>query len=200
MFESIWDEESKVRALKLFSDVYFYLKNAGTNPSIIYGTLLGTCRDGKLIPWDGDFDLCIDLIHREKEPNFNNIRAMGYEIVSHDSNKYNYKVFRADGLKTERHFNWPWVDIDFYAHRENDIHFLNIDGSTFHKCQKDQMFPFEERKFEGMNVFTPKNPEWHLEQIYPNWENVYQSPKIEHKSTRKNEKIIEIKIEKESHD
>lgn len=199
-FESVWTDETKKRGLQLFYDVYTYLSSMGVHPMIQYGTLLGCCRDGNLIPWDGDFDICIDQEFQKYEPKFTRLRNLNYEVVC--DGLYNYKVFCPKfGLNTTSHFKWPWVDIEFYRrvlpHPQSDaveVHFLYGNGGTFYQCELPAVFPLEVHTFEGISVSTPKNPKSHLSAMYPDWDSLYQSSKVNHRQAQSNDETHTISI------
>jgi len=187
-FDSVWTDKTKEAGLILFRHVYQQLVNIGAHPIIFYGTLLGCCRDGKLIPWDGDFDIYLPKEYQTKLPDF------GPEYKTYPHGNCNAKVYSKNGLHIGKGFKWPWVDIDFYEERKGRVHFLGISGSTYYGCLRPEVFPLGSKRFEGMYVNVPYYPEIHLDRIYPNWREIYQSAKIDHKTASLNPEIIEIPI------
>lgn len=173
LFADIWDPDSKQQAVAMLAAAL----GAGMNnwPILFYGSLLGCCRNGKIIPWDGDIDLCID-IDSNKEAMQQTLRDCGYEISPQETKHY-FKV-RYPGLV------WPWVDVYYYRLTGNDVEFLNVDSSLFYKCHQSKAFPLTIAKFENLDVLVPVDPHIHLDRLYPDWRNIAESPLFDYRNAK----------------
>jgi len=188
-FESVWDAASLSMARDLLRGVYEFLDTLDLHPVIFYGTLLGAARNGKVIPWDGDFDLAIDLRQRRRF-----VRALahlppGIEVVPHFD--YNYKLFASQGAPTSAHFRWPWVDVDFYRVRRGRVQVLHVDGTAFYSCSVEEFFPLGTTTFEDLVVATPSQVELHLDRMYPRWQTTYRSSSVDHRSAQNAAGVVE---------
>lgn len=202
-FASVWEEEVLDDYLKLFRRTYNFLRERKTFPFLAYGTLLGCRRNNQIIPWDGDIDLCVDRgayekIHRDLVSFCTQNRC---SIV--EDGPANYKIFSIDSQRTGRHFNWPWIDIDFWTRRKgpegNDwISFLLNSGSVFSEHPEDDVFPLREARFEEIQCYIPAKTDNLLNTWYPNWSKQFQSGKVFHRyagTTRENNPTITRPIE-----
>lgn len=188
-FSPVWDEASLAMGRDLLRSVYEFLASINLHPVIFYGTLLGAARDGKVIPWDGDFDLAVDLRGRRTFVKALSALPSGIEVVPHFD--YNYKFFPTDGVPTSAHFRWPWVDLDFYRVRGGRVKVLNVDGSTFYSCEVQEFFPHQSTSFEGISVATPNQVERHLDRMYPCWQTTYRSSSVDHRSAQTGATVVE---------
>jgi len=184
-FKNIWTPERKAQGLELFHKTYEHLLEF--HPMIFYGTLLGACRQGGLIPWDGDFDLVVSLKH------YNDITFVeGYRAYTdHD---FCFKIFSKAGRKTAAKFRWPWVDIEFYDIDQGQIKFLTNVGDVFYKCPTDEVFPYETILFEDFPVLCPKSPTLHLDRLYPGWRTKRVSPIVNHRKALPHDRTIEEQL------
>lgn len=188
-FGSVWDEASLAMGRDLLRGVYEFLVSADLHPVIFYGTLLGAARNGKVIPWDGDFDLAIDLRQRRKLVKALPHLPSGIEVVPHYD--YNYKLFPSHGAPTSAHFRWPWVDLDFFRVGRGFVKVLNVDGTVFYSCAAQEFFPFRTTTFEEMTVATPNQVQLHLDRMYPRWQTTYRSSSVDHRSAQTGAEVVE---------
>jgi len=183
-FRNYWENETEFNNfIKLFRDVYLFLERNESAPCTCFGTLLGAVRNGRQIPWDGDADLFVDKNRffeiKEKFELF--LKSQGYEIIADGS--HNFKIYRKDSVASGP-FKWPWIDIDFIGEDEENVTFYINIGAPFSRHLRGDVFPFKKITYEGMTVNCPNNPKALLDSWYPNWENFYQSAKVNHQTTK----------------
>ncbi len=86
--------ELRQRSVQVLADVKGSLEREGIGYWLDFGSLLGTVRHGRSIPWDGDFDLStLDPHIAGRTALWNRLRRQGYK-VSIDHN--NIKILRDD--------------------------------------------------------------------------------------------------------
>lgn len=171
--------------------LYFLLKTITDlldKEGIIYwidgGTILGSVRHGKLVPWDDDIDICIlsddfDKLEIIKEY----IKPMGFEIIKH----WELYKFRYIGQE------YPFIDIFLNTKKANkytlDHPILNFTWPNEYFFE-EELFPLKKYKF-GDNYYSgPNYPLEYLSRMYPLWE-FFGIQSFDHKANKKiNEKVI----------
>ena len=176
-FTNYWEDKIvKKRFIRMFEDVYDLLLTSGCHPFLCYGSLLGCARDNKIIPWDGDIDICLDTCHLSEFDPTPTIEKMGYKTIL--DNALNFKIFSPDSQPTKKPFNWPWIDVDFYRREGGKVRFLDNANREYEAFEMEPVFPLKTSEFEGVEVLIPNKTEEILDRIYPNWKSEYHSPVV----------------------
>ena len=171
--------------------LYFLLKTITDlldKEGIIYwidgGTILGSVRHGKLVPWDDDIDICILSDDFDKLKMIGDyVKPLGFEIIKH------WHLYKFRYIDQE----YPFIDIFLNIKKANtytlDHPELNNTWPNEYFSQ-EELFPLKKYKF-GENYYTgPNYPLEYLSRMYPLWEFIgIQS--YDHKANKKiNEKVI----------
>lgn len=190
-FKNVWDDSSKKIIRTMIKDVVdvFYKNNDIT--FIFYGSLLGCARSGKIIPWDGDVDFFVSY---KNQPNksFDDLVSMGYKLRG--SAEGCRRIYKEDGLANDKGWTWPWIDFYIYDICGDNVNFLSSVNKVFYTSKYEYVFPLKKCFFEEIEVCVPFVIEQHLDKIYPDWKNTYESPKIDHKMASRNKKLVRIPI------
>ena len=73
--------ELRQKSILMLNEVKSILDNWGVNYWLDFGTLLGFVRDGKSMPWDGDYDLStLDVDLEKKKGLWNELISRGYNV------------------------------------------------------------------------------------------------------------------------
>jgi hypothetical protein len=133
---------------------------------LIYGTLLGTIREGDFISKDKDIDLAyLSNFHTEKE--------VKEEIVYLNNILQFYGMIgKTFGNKGQRHVKnlgntFTWFDVWTSWIDENKRYHLSPIGPM--EVEETDIIPFNKKKLRIDNFLIPKNSEKILDLIYNDW-------------------------------
>jgi hypothetical protein len=143
-------------AATTLEDLRVYGLQAGFEPFLISGTLLGHVRDGAIIGWDKDIDVGVfgtqaDLV----------------KLGAHLSQSGQFQIRRIDFVdKRLRVRHWTKVDVDIFLHyREGEK--VWHDGSVTRWWNSP--FALKTIQFLGVEQFIPEDPERYLDENYGDW-------------------------------
>jgi len=92
--ETINIAELRKKSLVMLREVKEVLDEGGVRYWLDFGSLLGAVRDGRTIPWDGDFDLStLDADITERNDLWEKLRIKGYKVL------IDYKPSASDHVK-----------------------------------------------------------------------------------------------------
>lgn len=122
---------------------------------LMFGSLLGCIRDGKIIEWDDDIDLIVFFEDREKLIRLTKIKM-----------KYNIRQVNIGFRIIKNNLDaFPFIDLFFYKKYDdiykpitqyyNDKYIDFISENINTNIKENQLFPFNKAIFEGLNVNIP---------------------------------------------
>lgn len=155
-------------------DLYAAANEAGITPFLMWGTLLGCVREGKLLPHDRDIDvgmLAIDLA--KKDALVGAMRRRGYDLIADRDCKFKFARPNFD-LILDIDVFFPWQDKIVCSSRQEDGSYLS------EWFPQDAFAALSPRMFLGVRVLIPDRPERILHAIYGDW----QTPRSAYSSQR----------------
>ena len=197
-FNDVWDEKSKTIVLNLMNDFVRICEIQNLDYFLIYGSLLGCSRNNKIIPWDGDIDFSI-LEGKDYSILKNMLENCGHKIHLYDDKNSYYqcmKICHVSGQKTHEAWSWPWIDVYFHRIENNEIKLVNVNKNIFYKNHSEKFYPLKKMMFENLAVNVPNQNASILNDLYPNWDAIYESCKFSHKNQKKNNIICKIPYNK----
>ena len=145
---SEWEE-----LLGMTSDVASILERANVTYMMFAGTLLGSYRHHRIIPWDVDVDLTLDM--RDQTAIENAFRNVSKYILV----KYNPPTHWKVNFPTKK---FPFVDLFFY--RQNGSYIVEPYGEFYQL--KTNIYPLIRRPLNGLRLYAPRNTKEILEKRY----------------------------------
>ena len=155
-------------------DFYAAASEAGVTPFLMWGTLLGCIREGKLLAQDRDIDvgiLAVDLA--KKDALVAAMRRRGYALIVDKDSKFKFARPNFDLILDVDVF-FPWKDMIVSSSRQEDGTFLS------EWFPQDAFAALSQRTFLGVSVLVPDRPERILHAIYGDW----QTPRSAYSSQR----------------
>lgn len=184
--------KNKQIAINLLKKTIEILDELNIKHFLISGTLLGYTRHNDFIPWDDDMDLLVEETIIDKVEELTNKHKDTIVVLSKASNMIRF-CFKDSGIEvpgeangwkdkilTENGvFKWPFIDLFTYKSINDKIYFFKKTWDA------DKFFPADAKKFVGLDVFVPKDPDYFLKLNYgKNYMNVLKSSRYSHKDER----------------
>jgi len=155
-------------------DFYAAAREAGVTPFLMWGTLLGCVREGKLLPHDRDIDVGIlDIDLAKKDALVGAMRRRGYALIADRDCKFKFARPSFD-LILDIDVFFPWKDMIVCSSRQEDGSYLS------EWFRQDAFAALTPRTFLGVRVLVPEQPELILQAIYGDW----QTPRPAYSSQR----------------
>lgn len=154
-----WSTAEITRYLNLASQMVGALRDAGIEAFLFFGTLLGICREGRLISHDDDIDIFAILpaatfasneqcLHHVSEI----LIAGGFEV---STIFFNHLHARKQGGRI--------VDVFVGLQRGNTV---EVNPSKSKQIRYDQLYPTFQYAYCGVDCFFPRNPLHCLDAVY----------------------------------
>ena len=164
----------RVYGRRYLRDFYAAASETGVRPFLMWGTLLGCVREGKLLAHDRDIDVGILAVDQGKKDAL--VRAMrrrGYALIVDRDFKFKFARPNFD-LMLDVDVFFPWKDMLVSSS-------LQADGSYLSEWFAEDAFGvLSQRTFLGVRVLVPDPPEPVLHAIYGDW----QTPRAAYSSQR----------------
>lgn len=140
-----------IKNLKLLAKVF---NEAGIKVRPAFGSMLGIVREGNLIEWDEDIDLCILDVEEEKfKTTLWNLKAVGFDLIRYERRGL-YSIMK-DG---------EYIDIYVFTKVSPQIY---VTGAAFVLSKYLEVdFSLD---FKGIQVFIPKDYDEYLTFQYGDW-------------------------------
>lgn len=160
-------EQARDLLLDSMDTVIKVLRDAGADPFIAYGTLLGAVRQGDFIGHDSDadlgyvsrFDHPVDVV-RESFELQRKVRKMGYAVFRYSGLGFKISVRGADGSSRG-------LDVFGGFMRDGELFLMGEVGTPF---RREWIDPLSEVSLAGRSYPAPAVPERLLEAMYgPSW-------------------------------
>lgn len=160
-FEAYYELMKKVDGILLENDIPYF---------IIDGTLLGSMRHGKMIPWDDDIDIGMEKEHIEKMKNID-WESYGLKASNLNWNTMGKIRFIDKFTHTDK---FKGVFIDVFPYEKNDDKYTLSDPWSLKMWPQDyfyhgEIYPIKRYKFGNLMVNGPNKPKLYLERLYGNW-------------------------------
>ena len=137
---------------------------------IICGTLLGSIRHKKMIPWDNDIDIGIMKKDLEKLKSLD-LQSYGIESGNLDENHIG-KLFFPEHYENGEKFESVFVDVFVFEEVDGKIQYTSdFAKKTWPKeyFYPDDLFPLRPYKFGNMTVSGPANYEKYATRVWGDW-------------------------------
>ena len=144
--------------LTMFDHVTIELKRQGVSHSMISGGVIGLVRNKRMIPYDRDLDLIIEIDYWNTTEFWKMFQRLHekYGYVADDVEEFKVKLYLS---KLNRN------NIDIWAYwAENDT--VSIAFHGFKKQSMKTMMPFKAVRFEWFSTFAPAKPIQYLDRQY----------------------------------
>jgi phosphorylcholine metabolism protein LicD len=146
------------------ADIYAVADDVGIRPYLMWGTLLGAVREGRLMPHDTDIDLGLSAADYTRKAAFvSGMLRRGYFFTFDETHKF--RLLRRDHVLH--------ADFDVFYPADNRMICLCADseghyGASFPGNSFEQLREIE--ILDGLRVLIPDPPEAILQTIYgPDW-------------------------------
>jgi phosphorylcholine metabolism protein LicD len=162
----------------MFENVLNFFNDNGITYWSDGGTLLGSVRDGKHIPWDDDEDVGMDaknyfkllrLIPEFKKLYNYEIRIQIDNVIKIVDNKNIYVRDTSEGTTGPR---LACIDVFLYVEKKGEFVLDSLKNrKLFKNCiyKKEDLFPLKEYQYGNIKVKGPHNPDQFLSSYYGNY-------------------------------
>lgn len=155
--------------LDSMENVLAALKEAGIEAFVVYGSLLGAVRGGKLIGHDSDADLgYVSKFSHPVEVQIESfriqrrLRELGYESFRYSGFAFRIDVYEGDGSKRGLDLFGGFI-APAYEGNPSMLYMMGEVGAPF---ELDWIYPLSEVTLEGRTLAAPRRPEKLLEAMY----------------------------------
>ena len=170
MFPDLWADHPAAAAwvLGTLDRLQFACEQHGVEYVLNYGTLLGCVRHGGFIPWDDDVDLTVSEADAARLPRvLDDLRRARVGVTPFWGG---HKLFHPEGqIPGLLHRPWRWPFIDVFVHRTQGHQGPAKFVRPLWLTSEEQLRPLGRRRFEGLLLNVPAQPEAWLDAEYPGW-------------------------------
>jgi GR25 family glycosyltransferase involved in LPS biosynthesis len=178
----LWDENDKKKVRRLIKPIFGLALDAGIELFISHGTLLAYIRHGKIMGWDDDIDISLNIKDLdiflkavEKKPALNICKW----YWGTDGALY-YKIWDDSGVGIpQRSYKFPFIDIWLYKKESNAL--IYNYGTKYSLAT---IFPLQSVVFEQSLINIPFDPLNYLDTKYKDWRNTIKVFPLRHKTER----------------
>lgn len=203
-FDNIWNEKKAKKIISLIQRTQKCFQKLNIEFIPMYGSLLGVVRHQSIIPWDDDYDICVNkkyfetILSNEKLFDDHNLKIVVKQPLLFE-HKF-LKIFdKNEKLIPDRDWAWPFIDIFAYTIKDDNVLLENHDGKTsFDKFEINDFFPLKNSFFilnnHKIEIQTPHNSEKILNILYGNnWKDMCYSSGYNHQLERYFDKVYKRK-------
>jgi phosphorylcholine metabolism protein LicD len=149
--------ESDLKILKeMLQELTHYFDKTNVNYFLIGGSLLGSDRNGGLMPFDDDIDIGVCIKDNEKIKNYEHLDYYFEEV------NFGYKFRKKDSP--------IFIDIMIYENIEGTYRIINGNWPNDYFSEND-LFPLKQMFYSGIKLNVPNNHKGYLDRYYPGYEN-----------------------------
>jgi phosphorylcholine metabolism protein LicD len=160
--------ENQNKFLSVIDKIY---KSTDKHCFMCAGTLLGYCRDKKIIPWDNDIDLGV-LEEDLKKEYINNIKKEGFKIQIGGFNNKELGFLKKINLKWVEKNTYIKICLFVWKKGNNGYRYANSAVSSYSEViygyPEKYIIPLKEVSFKNINIKIPFNSKEFLKYNYGN--------------------------------
>lgn len=161
--ENLILNKEEINELKnIYIELTQYLNKNNIDYFAIGGTLIGTVRNGGLMPNDDDIDIGI-LKTDNVIKVFNNYKNNNYYFEEYIDDKYSF------GYKFKSKNNDRFIDIMLFELKDNAYRIINncFENEYFYV---DEIYPLIKSKYSDLDINIPNGYIKHLDRVFGDWE------------------------------
>lgn len=165
-----WKERTRLlyKLLMNVSDIMYKLK---FNWVLYYGGLLGYHRENRLLPWDCDLDILMNI---NDLPRLQTIAQNGVIYEDHNTKFYlNNNTFPIMAVISDK-LSMLYCDVFYWKEKGNTV-LISRDPVNFEKhlrIPREKFFPLHRGSIKGIDIYIPNDVDYNLRTRYGTIENV----------------------------